>query len=464
MASDEGDGESAAFAPHPLFPHDPEFYRRVLEEVPSPIAVIDDQGRIIYGNRSARRWSGWSVEESVGRNLIDEIYPEDLAWAVEVFARATANEHLGEDEPEWGTIVIRGVAGDGTVTPLEVTGANGLHDAHVGGLIYDLRPAWARHLLHDAVTGLARGDAADELLGLVTSLVGRPPLGIEAALVERLGRDDARVVASTHPALVALTELDDPSWMSPSGDEPAHVRVGALQSPAGSTLAGAGFDDLWDLAVDGAGRDVDRSLVAVTRPGVIYPDTIAHRLVEGRDLARIVLARARYDAELAHAARHDGLTGLANRRAVYDRLDAVTPHDGAVGVVIVDLDEFKPVNDRWGHQAGDEVLRVVAQRLVAVMRPDDLVGRLGGDEFAIVVAPPVDGAALTDVVRRIGERVAEPISLETTSEPVVVRASVGAALASSGVPVDRLLSAADGAMYEAKRADTVPAVRVVGAA
>ena len=178
-------------------------------------------------------------------------------------------------------------------------------------------------------------------------------------------------------------------------------------------------------------------------------ELVAERLVR---LTGLALERARTDAQLRHAARHDVLTGLANRAHFFAGLDASLGHpDGEdlVGVLYLDLDGFKPVNDTHGHRIGDLVLRAVAERLSAAVRPDDVVARLGGDEFA-VLCPGVAGEdELAAIAARLIDHIRAPLAIEGLT--LEVGASVGVAVAEAGtVSGDALVEAADGALYEVK--------------
>ena len=171
---------------------------------------------------------------------------------------------------------------------------------------------------------------------------------------------------------------------------------------------------------------------------------------------RDVTERRELEAEILHHAMHDALTGVANRRSFSSRLDEALSRfhrsGRPVGLVMVDLDHFKPVNDTHGHQAGDEVLVEVARRLTASVRATDLVARMGGDEFAVVCegnAGPEDVARLA---ARLGAVLAEPIRL-TRGVEVVVTASLGLATAWPGCDGDELLREADQQLYVVKHAD-----------
>jgi diguanylate cyclase (GGDEF)-like protein len=165
----------------------------------------------------------------------------------------------------------------------------------------------------------------------------------------------------------------------------------------------------------------------------------------------------RLTTAVRHQAFHDQLTGLANRALFQDRLThSLELHRGArrpVTLLIVDLDDFKSINDTSGHAAGDEVLRQLAHRLRGATRTGDTVARLGGDEFAILgevgTERIVDGSALSD---RVMAALHEPFTV--AGSPLAVRASIGIAeLGALDEPVDadELLQRADAAMYTGKR-------------
>jgi diguanylate cyclase (GGDEF)-like protein len=151
-----------------------------------------------------------------------------------------------------------------------------------------------------------------------------------------------------------------------------------------------------------------------------------------------------------HAASHDPLTGLPNRRAFYQLGAALVadPHRQHLAAALLDLDDFKQINDRYGHAAGDEVLVNVARRF-ATYAGDGLVARLGGDEFAaLLVGVTADERWLRQAGERLAGSVAAPMRVAEST--VVVTASVGLVPVDGAVDLADVLRDADAAMYRAK--------------
>jgi diguanylate cyclase (GGDEF)-like protein/PAS domain S-box-containing protein len=171
---------------------------------------------------------------------------------------------------------------------------------------------------------------------------------------------------------------------------------------------------------------------------------------------RDVSERKQFETQLTHQAFHDELTGLANRALFTDRVAhalARRERDGTtLAVLLLDLDDFKTVNDGLGHAAGDSMLRAVAERLAALVRPGDTTARLGGDEFAMVLVDLPSEPAAVHAVERIITVLGQPLVIE--GKEVFVQASIG--LAFAGDPADtaatpeQLLRNADAAMYVVK--------------
>jgi diguanylate cyclase (GGDEF)-like protein len=170
--------------------------------------------------------------------------------------------------------------------------------------------------------------------------------------------------------------------------------------------------------------------------------------------ARLYEAERALSVELSHRVVHDPLTGAANRVLVGDRmahaLARVRRAECSMGVLFIDVDDFKLVNDELGHVVGDLVLTAIAQRLAACVRPSDTVGRFGGDEFVIVCEDLLGDNGALDIADRVLQALEAPFS--TPSGDRRISASIGVATCSAADPMDAdgLIRAADRAMYRAK--------------
>ncbi|HYM54452.1 MAG TPA: GGDEF domain-containing protein, partial [Solirubrobacteraceae bacterium] len=195
--------------------------------------------------------------------------------------------------------------------------------------------------------------------------------------------------------------------------------------------------------------------VSVTgRPERLRPDgDLLQRLTGVAALAAPAIQNGQLVDQLHHKASHDGLTGLLNRVGFRQRIDRalarVGAGDGQVGLLFVDLDEFKRVNDLHGHEAGDELIRQAAARLRAISREGDDVARLGGDEFAIILADVHQDDQVRAAERRVREAFTKPFVVNGLT--LSVGASVGGGVwPDDGHTVSELVRHADAAMYEDK--------------
>lgn len=307
------------------------------------------------------------------------------------------------------------------------------------------------------------------LAGVTAALVD---LGFDAATITLLDPSGATyrfahargmpesVTSSTPPASVGL------SATVIAADETIAVLDYPSRPTAIPALAAAGF-----LAAVGTPLRSDGKLVGVLLGARRTRNEVSEQELEAMELLASAASRALENAhrysQLAeseirskHQALHDSLTGLPNRRLLFERIEHALRQAGRPGrlaVVFIDLDDFKAVNDRFGHSAGDLLLVEVADRLRACLRPGDTAARLGGDEFAVLLHDE-HGVASEAVAERLLEAVRRPIDLG--GQPVTVRASIGMAFATPGQAAsagevaqaaDDLLRDADLAMYEAKR-------------
>ncbi len=254
------------------------------------------------------------------------------------------------------------------------------------------------------------------------------------------------------------TELNNtPRWIPDSKsaitinrrntDHPAMLLMNQIGARA-MMVAGLHVDDQLHgiIVVADHSGDVGEFTVLDCRLFELLANQVAIGL-ENSQLERSLGVLTRLEEELRHQANHDSLTGLANRSLLTAVLKESNSKDRAV--VLIDLDDFKTINDSLGHGAGDEVLIEVAARLRSAVRDGDVVARLGGDEFAIVLNGR-DRTRAVEAAERITEAIRPPMNV--LGRQVEVHASIGIATAMSGVGLDELLRSADVAMYQAKNA------------
>ena len=243
--------------------------------------------------------------------------------------------------------------------------------------------------------------------------------------------------------------------------------------PPGFVTLGRPFSELFDYLVATGNIKEQTDRYAALRAERLENEKVyftQHILADGRTIAIInhamenggwvsthedITARKNTEIRIEQLAHFDALTGLANRNLFKERLDEALARHRRLGtefaVLLLDLDRFKTVNDTLGHQAGDKLLKELAERIKATCREGDIAARLGGDEFA-VIAMPDDGNLLRGV-ELLASRLIEAISApdEIGGHPVVVGCSIGVALVPGhGVRIDEILRNADLALYRAK--------------
>ncbi|MGB0133398.1 diguanylate cyclase domain-containing protein [Dokdonella sp.] len=208
-----------------------------------------------------------------------------------------------------------------------------------------------------------------------------------------------------------------------------------------------------------AALEIEAGNLSVSLPGKDNKDEIGELI---RAFERMTEGIARRDRDIRRIANTDSLTGLANRRSFRESLDAHVAfgRKSSFAVILADIDDFKPVNDSWGHDAGDKLLCRFAERFREVVNADEQIetkpARLGGDEFILLVqaAPGVD-TPLRQLVTRLAERLIEEFGRPTTIDDRTFQFSASFGIAvfpDDGITASQIMKAGDVAMYEAKRA------------
>jgi diguanylate cyclase (GGDEF)-like protein/PAS domain S-box-containing protein len=279
------------------------------------------------------------------------------------------------------------------------------------------------------VTALKRREASFRLLFDNNPM---PMWVFDTETTRFLSVNDAAVQHYGYPSHKFLQMKLQDIW--PQEEWSAHTK--ALQQIGGSHYSGRNWRH---LKADGSEIEV-----------LTYGRRVAF---DGRDAFMVAVVditeRRQAEARIAHMAHHDGLTNLANRQLFQERLGQALEADTPVAVLCVDLDLFKNVNDTLGHPTGDRLLKLVAERLRAQVRGNNLAARLGGDEFAVILTSEVSPNEVSDFAARVIEVLSAGYDID--GNEVVIGASVGIALSpGDGATSEELMRNGDLALYRAK--------------
>ena len=371
----------------------------IVHGLPDATVGSGEDGRIVFANALAGELFGYAPEEMVGRHV-------QMLWPERVRERYLRNMRLyfATEHPLRFTTEAWGLRADGTEFVGEMSW--GIVETRVGPLLLAIgRDVSARR-------------AAERRLRAVSALGERALAG---AGLEELANDAVEQLRLTLPL------------------ERAELRVGEVHEFGGEARGTSlrlelGADDELVTWFDRALDDDETAFVRAVA-----------------SILGTALVRLRSEERMRHEALHDPLTGLANRTLLRDRLDhalARSAREGSeTGVLFIDLDDFKRVNDRCGHAAGDAVLAELGRRLRAAVRPVDTVARLGGDEF-VVVCEAVDEATALALGQRLDGAIRRPIEVGGIEQRLT--ASIGIALGRDDA--DSMMAAADAAVYQAKAA------------
>lgn len=414
IASGDELGDGGALSPSGLVSRRPRLGVMTKSEIATVLAIDTALSLML----------GWSETDMVGHQNLEFIHPDDHMRAIDNWMSRMNADNLATVQ----TVRLRYLCKDGSWLWLETS--NESHLEADGTTVVIAR-------LFDVSEEMAAVEALRHSEGFLRRLTDTVPVGLF-----HIAADGS--VAFVNPVLHALI-----------GDRPVSTRTDLTESLVVDDAA------LLDGAIDvvlAEGVDSDLDFLLPARDGRARSACRVNlRAITDGDAILGVLGCVVDVTELRSMADTDVLTGLHNRRSVMEGLTASLEADeGNVAAVYLDLDHFKPVNDRHGHRVGDLLLKAVADRLRDRVRPSDVVGRLGGDEF-LVVCPGVSGpeAALA-MARRVQSAFDDPFQLSGLS--VAMTASVGVACGEPGLPADELAAAADGAMYDAKRTRGGPPV------
>jgi diguanylate cyclase (GGDEF)-like protein/PAS domain S-box-containing protein len=285
----------------------------------------------------------------------------------------------------------------------------------------------------------------------------------ELAQAQRNEERFRSLVQNSADIILILDGSDRVSYQSPSAEHAWGYDTARLLGRRLSEFADADDESAIESLLVAAHEAVGVNIPAEVRlrfaDGVLHTcEAVVRNLLDDPSINGIVATlrditeRKQLEAELTRLAFRDPLTGLANRALFGDRLEQALQraerHDRSIGLLFLDLDNFKLVNDGLGHHAGDRVLAAVADRLRLAVREEDSAARIGGDEFTVLVEEISKPGDALEIANRITEALRPPILID--DRELVVSASIGIALSRSGDRPDGLIRSADLAMYRAK--------------
>jgi diguanylate cyclase (GGDEF)-like protein len=398
-----------------------------IDVLPIGVVALELDLTLAWASNTAIGMLGGSPGEPLGASVLDLIHPDDVGRAAGLVGQLNAADFLSPSAALHVETPLRLQHADGRWVSFGVTGRL---VGPEGPIVVSLRPNAVDQELVAILRGLAVGHGAFDLTAAVVRLLSAQFGGRAAWFVYDVDAE-APVMAGEHrlPGPVVREALDA------TRDHEVHL---------------VGDGAYWAMAVHEFDRVLPTGVLLLDNPRGNGPPQAydLEILVRAADVASLVLGRIRTDEALRQAASTDPLTGLANRAALEEAVAALGPADFPVGVVYVDLDGFKQVNDALGHAMGDEVLRVTARRVRARARSGEVVARLGGDEF-VVLCRRVDDDALRQVAVRIRAALREP--WEHRDVVLSCQASVGEAIAADDEDLVSLFERADRAMYDEKR-------------
>ncbi len=422
MTAHEAAGQVAA---HGSLADSEALLRVVLDSTSDAIMRFGPDLRVEYVNRRLVENSGISRQAWVGKTFAEAGYPADLAvpwdeFSRVVFATGESVRHEFEIDLPVGrrwfeTRVDPEFDSDGAVAHVITTSRD----------VTERKVAEARLRDSEALMAVAVEGSAD-----ATATYG-PDLRVE--YVNRRG--------------VELSGIPAEEWIGKSMAELGYPEsfVELWTARLGSVFA-TGKPESMAYEVDNA---EGHGWYEANLSPLFGPDgSVAHVVSTSRDITERVIA----EQSLRELATHDSLTGLANRPALFDDIDRGLHATGATAsttaVLLIDLDRFKIVNDSLGHDVGDTLLKVAAQRLAGTVRGGDLVGRIGGDEFVVVMQELAEPAEAVRAAWRVVEAFRRPFS--TPVGELFSTASIGVAVSRTESRTADLLREADTAMYAAK--------------
>jgi diguanylate cyclase (GGDEF)-like protein/PAS domain S-box-containing protein len=424
-----------------------EVFKMIVDATAYPFVVINPDGYVRYASGSVEKVLGWSAAEVAGRNMVDFLPPDQVALAIEAIAEIDEVDREGAGVP----MVFQLLRPDGSTSWVEI-GAIPLLDVPGVDCIVLRERLWdSQHWFDEFLDALLADAPLDEVLAALCQSIAAS-LDSEGAVVHYRFDGSVFAGAAGFGAPVDQLPLDAGPWCdAASQNTPTNVDPADLPPAVGAAAVAMGLQACWTIPIEVSGV-LAPAVLSVWRTAK-GPPLIGHRHVLERSATyvRLALVRTAEHERLRHLAGHDALTGVANRAEFRDRLaHALAIGEKDLAVAFCDLDDFKPINDNYGHRVGDGVLVEMATRLRNSLRAGDELARIGGDEFTVLLRNVPDADTARHVAERLLGAARDPFVV--VGDEAKVGLSVGIVLSQPGMSADALLELADEALYEVKHA------------
>ncbi len=425
----------------------------LLDVMPVAMFVIDGEANIVFANERLLSMIGRDSSSILGKSALDFIDERDIEFAVSLLANGPEFEGSVMGPSRIRYVDMAGVSHFTQFwaheTPVELG---------IAGYIVTLTPESVRDVLASAVTSVASDQPLDRTLAAIAVSGRAMPLdGIGSMLLVEpsapTDQDRFRSIGEWPIGDDLINAFGTPWRGCLVKNEPCDVidaAFGDVDARTGAEMAMAKLPAAWVRPVVDASGDVAAVFIVWRRECTSVSPNQEQHIGDAIRLAHLALEQDQHRRDLEFAAHRDALTGVANRASLNDRIELA---GAPSSVLFIDLDQFKAVNDTFGHAVGDEVIAQTGRRIAQAVRRGDDVFRTGGDEFVVVCDSDAgDEGDLIVLAERIVERLAAPF--DCRDHRVRIGATIGIA---SGRPhpeaarsLQDTILAADRAMYVAK--------------
>jgi len=439
----------------------PSFHQAVLDASRAVTLVISIDGSVMFASRGVQDILGYPTTWAEGRNILDYIHPEDVSRVVESLALADENREI-----RYIPMTLRIRDNEENWVEIDIVSSNRLSDPEISGIIVNIQTAECRPTYSDPITAMAKNEPHDVVMQLIAQGVGRGGhVRRPSFFVPATASDVSEIICSMpdHPISEYFTAEIFELFVATPIDKVEVAEAGELLSVNRSELPASVLKPMnhWDIAgirfgavaPTDAPHNLTHYLVSLdyALPETLWMDGVwsptgIQQWQELMKYAGIALSQERNRLQLQRAASRDTLTDLYNRSEFVKELERQGLGNSGSGVLFIDLDDFKAINDQYGHNVGDIALVTIAQQIKFSLPENAVACRMGGDEFVIVTPAEINA-------RELAQSLINSCSKPFTTEPeaLTVSASIGVTRIRANENYEHAIQRADIALLQAKQ-------------